>query len=218
MTTVPPPPIEAGRHWMILGQTGAGKTFWAKNYLLSRVRREIVVDTEEYDFPDEVWHPVKVSRAVDLAHSSKAFRVRVPMPMGNPGRDMLDELCLGLLKRGENVLLYIDELADFAHNGHVTDPVLAIVGKARKRGISFAGGSQRAQELPKKAYTQAKNHVFFYLDPADVFYWHDKAPYLPEKMPEIPFESYRWLYHGPGGALQVFSPVPKFDWEGQAKR
>jgi hypothetical protein len=218
MTTKSLLEIKAGRHWMVLGQNGAGKTFWVQNFLLPRVRRQIVVDTEEYDFPDDVWHPVKVGRAVELAHSSKAFRVRVPMGLGDAGRETMDLLATGLLDRGHDTLVYIDEFADFNRQSHITDPTLALIRKARKRGISLVAGSQRPQDISKSIYTQSHHHVFFFMDEADAFYWHDKAPYLPEKMPEIPFESYRWLYHGPGGALQVFSPVPKFDWEGQAKR
>ena len=202
--------IQSGEHWFIVGQTGAGKTYFETNFVLPRIRRQIVVDTEERDFPDDIWVPVAVSKAISLAKGNGAFRVRVPMGVEDEGRDDLDLLSRGLLRSGHDTLLYVDELADFCRNGHVTGTTLGLIRKARKRGISVHAGTQRPQDVHKGFYTQAQHHVWFYIEPADVYYWHLKAPYLDENMASIPFKSFKWLHHAPSGSVTTYDPVPEF--------
>lgn len=206
--------IEAGRHWLVVGQTGAGKTFWAKNWWLPRFRRQIVVDTEEMEFPDDVWKPVSIDHAGRLAKSDRPFRVRVAMDVGESGRTQYSHLSDVLLKGGKDCVVWVDEYADFMQNSVTTEQGLALTRKARKRGITLAFATQRPQVIDKTAYTQCQHHVWFGMDPADIDYWHTRAPYLIPLAPKIPIGSHRWIYHhaaeAPNGI--VFEPVPEHRW------
>lgn len=206
--------IEAGHHWLILGQTGAGKTFWAMNWFLPRFKRQIVVDTEEMEFPDKIWKPVSTRKAVALSHGNNSFRVRIPMDVGENGIEQFDELANGLLKHGHDTVLFVDEYADFTAWSQSSQASLRLSGKSRKRGITLAKATQRPQEIDKKTYTQSRHHVWFGLDPSDVDYWHTRAPYLVPLAPQMPVGSFRWVYHhvqsAPNG--QLFEAVEKYEW------
>lgn len=206
--------IDPGHHWLIIGETGAGKTFWAQNWLLPRFRRQIVVDTEELEFDDRIWKPVSIPTAVRLAKSEKAFRVRIPMDVGDAGQQQYEELSRGLLDKGHDLLLFTDEYADFTEGNYAEQENLRLTRKSRKRGITLARATQRPQAIDKTAYTQARHHVWFGLDPADIEYWHLKAPYLQALAPKVPIGSFRWIYHHsadyPNG--QVFEPAVKYRW------
>lgn len=206
--------IDAGRHWLICGQTGAGKTFWAQNWLLPRFKRQIVLDTEEMEFNDKVWKPVSIKTAIRLSHGKDPFRVRIPMDVGDAGEEQYGELSDGLLAKGHDTFVWEDEYADFTDNSRQTPQGLRLTRKARKRGITLAFATQRPQAIDKTAYTQTQHHVWFGMDPADVDYWHTRAPYLRTLAPAFPVGSFRWVYHhakdAPNG--QLFEPVEEYRW------
>ena len=206
--------IDAGRHWLVVGQTGAGKTYWARNWLLPRFRRQIVLDTEEMEFDDKVWTPVDIARAVRLAKRDEPFRVRIPMDVGEPGQDQYDLLSDGLLDGGHDTFLWVDEYADFTPGSTQSSAGLRLTRKARKRGITMAFATQRPQAIDKTAYTQASHHVWFGLDPADVDYWHTRAPYLSTLAPRAPVGSYIWVYHHSADAPtgKLMGPVEEYRW------
>ena len=220
MTTRPEIHINAGRHWLILGQTGAGKTYWAQNWFLPRFKRQVVLDTEELEFDNRIWHPVSVKTAIRLAHANKPFRVRIPMDVGEAGMAQYDELADGLLAKGHDMVLYVDEYADFTENSRQGPAGLRLSGKARKRNIILAKATQRPQEIDKKTYTQSLHHVWFGLDPADVGYWHDRAPYLVLLAPQFPIGSFRWVYHHAKDAPQgrLFEPVEEYHWRTNGRK
>lgn len=207
--------IEAGHHWLVIGETGSGKTFWAMNWFLPHFSRQIVLDTEEMEFDDKIWNPVSIPTAVRLASRDRPFRVRVPMDVGETGQEQYGQLSDGILEKGKNVVIWVDEYPDFTLNSRQTPEGLRLTRKARKRGVTLAFATQRPQSIDKDAYTQTRHHVWFGMDPGDVDYWHTRAPYLVPLMPSIPIGSFQWIYHhsrdAPEG--QVFAPVEKHRWQ-----
>ena len=210
--------IDAGRHWMVTGATGAGKTFWAQNWFLPRFKRQIVVDTEELEFEEEIWDPVSSKKAVALASRNRPFRVKVPFDVGDAGREEYATFADGLLRTGHDVVIWVDEYPDFTKNSQQTQEGLRLTRKARKRGVTMAFATQRPQSIDKDAYTQCFHHVFFGMDEGDIDYWHTRAPYIRELAPKVSVDNHKWIYHRSGHPAQVFSAVPEYSWEAEKRK
>lgn len=212
----PPLSIGKGRHWLVAGENGSGKTFWLQNWFCPQPKRQIVWDTEDMEYPDEIWPEASVHQAARMAADRLPFRVRIRAPAGPKGSDMFDDLSRRLLAHGHDAAIVVDEYADLSNQNYVSRTHRDYIRKARKRNLVNVFATQRPQEIPKTTYTQAIHHVFFYLEEADVFFWKPKARYLPDLMPKIPFESFRWIYHHPKIGAVVYDPVPRYAWEKEA--
>lgn len=208
--------IEPGRHWLVTGATGAGKSFWARNWFLPRFKRQIVVDTEELEFDDEIWPAVSSDTALRLAANDRPFRVKVVFDVGDEGQKQYGVLATGLLEKGTNTVVWVDEYPDFTRYSQQTPEGLRLVRKARKRGITLALATQRPQSIDKDAYTQCFHHVFFGMDEGDVDYWHTRAPYLKDLASSVSVENHRWIYHRAGSAV-VYDPVEPYDWSAELR-
>ena len=204
--------IKPGKHWFVDGATGAGKTFWTKNWLLPRFKRQVVWDSEDMEYPDEVWRPASMKAAVALAKKDKPFRVRIRAPVGDAGIELAEMFSARMLDVGHDTVIVFDEYADLNHSSYIQDNLLSLIRKGRKRNLTIVAGTQRSQDVQKGIYTQAAHHVFFYMDEADVWYWHEKARYLPDLMPKVPYESFRWIYHSSKTGPLVFEAVEEHRW------
>ena len=203
-----------GQHGVVLGQTGAGKTFGVKNGLLPSFGRIIIVDTEDYDFPERIVRPVSVRRAVWASSQNLPFVARIVMPTGEEGLAQLDELCEGLLDKGRWTLVYIDESTDFADATRIPALYRALARKARKRHISVLSGTQRPTMLSKDLYTLSVHRLWWYVDEYDCRNWlRESARPVLDRMDQIPYESYKWLYQGPDHGVGVYRPVTRYPWE-----
>ena len=194
----------AGEHIVVLGATGSGKTYWCRGTLVPLWSRVIVVDTEEYDY--NRLPAVSPSKAVALARSKdKAFRVRVVFNGDGGEKDANDltVLCKGLLKGGHDTLVVFDEVTDFSDAQSIPPSLRSLVRKARKRRITVAMATQRPAMLSKDAYTQSIHRVVFFLPDYDCAAIKKYAPWAGERMSQIPYKSYRYLYQAPNGEVIV---------------
>ena len=194
----------SGEHIAVLGMNGSGKTYWCRGTLIPLWSRVIVVDTEEYDY--NRLPAVSPSKAVALARSkNKAFRVRVVFRGDGGEKDAsdLNALCGGLLRGGHNTLIVFDEITDFCDAQTIPPSLRSIVRKARKRNITVAMATQRPAMLSKDAYTQSVHRVVFYLPDYDCAAIKKYAPWAGERMSQIPYKSYRYLYQAPSGEVIV---------------
>lgn len=193
--------IDEGQHLMVMGVTGSGKTYWVQHELLPSYPRVLVVDTEDYDFAN--MPRVSTKRAVQLATGDRPFGARVVV---NPFAD-LSQLWEGLVKRGHDLLIYIDEVTDFGRPGRLEEGIITLARKARKRRITLVAATQRPQLLDKTLLANAHHRVYFYLSDYDTAAVRDYCPVLQERMAEIPYGSYRYLYQTPDGVITLEDPV-----------
>jgi len=206
--------LNAGEHCMVVGTTGAGKTYFAKNALLPVYPRIIVVDTEDYDF--EEFPVVSVKKAVRLAQSdTPIFFCRVVLS-GVLSRDIdsINSLCYGLLAHGHDVVVYFDEVTDYSDAHHIPDSLRALVRKGRRRPITVMVGSQRPAMISKDFWGNTLHKWIFALSDYDIEAVRPYAPRVADHKADIAYGSHCSLYLGPDPAtVRVVGPATRFHWE-----
>lgn len=209
--------IEGGQHVTTVGIVGGGKTFFNRNALLPVFDRIIVLDSEEDDYPD--FPNVSVDKAIKLAKSNFSFAVRVPT-VGDRKFDepTLEKLSEGLLAQGHDLVLLIEEATDYSDASYIPPYLRALMRRARHRDINVIVSTQRLQMLSKDYFALSVHHVYFFLSDYDCERVKDYAPFLKERMGEIPYQSYRSLYQGPDGNVIVLKPAEEYEWESRLKR
>ena len=203
--------LDAGTHGTVIGRTGAGKTYYMVNFLAPISGRTLIVDSEGYDY-DKPWFPtISFSKARELSDGDKPFVARV-LSTGKMD-SKVDDLFYALLDKGHELLLLIDEATDFSRGETLLPGYFDLIRKARKRQISVWSGTQRPADLNKTVYTQSSHHVWFYVDEYDVANWlHRSAQPVFDRMSEIPYGSFRWLYQAPSGQVELYDKVPEYHW------
>lgn len=209
--------IKGGQHCVTLGEVGSGKTFFNKNGLLPIWQRAIVLDSEEDDYPE--FPNVSVKRAIQLAKSEYKFFVRVPT-MGSRETDeaTIEALCQGVLKDGHDLTILIEEATDYSDASYIPPYLRMLMRRARHRNINVVVSTQRPAMLSKDYYALAVHKFFFFLDEYDVSHVKEYAPFLEERMHEIPYESYKCIYRAPDGSARVLEPVDEYNWKRRLKR
>jgi hypothetical protein len=216
---MPPPqatPIEVkrGEHGALLAKTGEGKSWIERNGIMPLFQQVIVVDTKEVDFND--FPPVSVEKAVRLAKTDYSFYVRLPFAADlEYDLPRLKTLCAGLLKRGTKrppLIIVIDEVTDFADSRKLPDSLRQLIRKGRALGISVWSGTQRPAMLPKDYLANVDHTFYLFMRGYDQEANDDWAPFLAERMPEIPHGSHKSLYEGPDAKVVALEPFPEYDW------
>lgn len=209
--------IKRGQHSTVLGNVGSGKTFFTRNGLLPPSPRIIVLDSEEDDYPD--FPAVSVKRALRLAASEYAFVVRVPTTgLRETDEQTVETLCEGLLKKGHDLTLAIEEATDYSDASYIPPYLRALMRRARHRNISVIISTQRPAMMSKDYYALSVHHFTFFLSQYDVSHVSDYMPYTKDLMAEIPYGSFRCIYEAPDGSTMILDPVPKYDWAGRLKK
>lgn len=212
-----------GQHGVAIGQTGSGKTWGCKNGVLpaglEKTHRLFVVDVEQgFDFPEPVFKARSLSTALKWSAGDKPFIARVEFHLvegdSQTAEEKFDQLAYGLLDGGgHDLFLYIDESTRFSPHGNAFDAYDELIARARKRNISVVSGTQRPQMISKTVYTQSIHRLWWYVDQYDADGWLQRsATPIFERMNEIPWESYRFLYQKPGGSIEKYDPIPEYDW------
>ncbi len=209
--------FKPGEHICVTGVTGSGKTFGVKNAWLPPFPRVIVVDTEGFDFED--FPKVDVRHALKLADSEYRFHVRILLS-GHADQDWasVDSLCYGLLDKGHDLAVYFDEVTDYSTATSIPDSMRALIRKSRKRGISVIVGTQRPQFLNKAFLSNSVHRIYYYMSDYDSEHIKDYAPFLKERMAEIPYQSWRSLYEAPDGSVTVIGPATPYNWRNRDKK
>ncbi len=210
--------IKSGQHMSVIGMTGSGKTYRVKNERLPLFDRIIVVDSEGWrdkkktDFPEVP--AVSVKKALRLAKSDYRFFVRiVPKDMSD-----VEGLSQGLLAYGHDLCVYFDEVTDYSTPSVIPPQMLRLIRKARHCGITVIVSTQRPQLLNKNFFANSIHHEFFYMQTYDTEHVKSYAPFLDEHMGEMPYESYKSLYHSPEGTLVILPPAVEYDWESRKRK
>jgi DNA helicase HerA-like ATPase len=199
--------IPLGQHFTVVGSTGTGKTFLAINGILPKFQRIIVIDSEEgYDFGD--FPRVSPNRAVALSKSEYAFFVRVELE----SEEEVEKFAAELLKHGHDLVLWIDEITDWADARRVPPELRKLIRKGRKRGISVGVSTQRPAMLSKDYLANSQHCFWMYMRPYDAAAMREYAPWAELRMDEIPFRSWCSIYEAPDGKLYVVEPVTSYSW------
>lgn len=214
-----------GEHFTAVGSTGAGKTELVKSAILPRRRRFIIVDSKarrdgtSLDFQEKAFKKCSVKTAVRLAHGDKNFRLRIPLPSGDAGFDLVEELADGLLKHarksGAKLLVYFDEVTDVSDAWTVGPMLEGLVRKGRGYEISVGCGSQKPKGVNGWFMDNSAHTYFFAMKPEDQvrFVKNTGMDRLLEVQPKIaPVGSYKFAHEDWQGTFTIYNPVPLYDW------
>ncbi len=192
--------LKPGEHYMIIGSTGSGKTYFAKKVLLPPWPRVLVIDTENMQFEDYKELKTTADKVISKLPKDKAFRFRYVPEI--EWKEELEVISQDLLLTGRNMVIYIDEVTDFS-DAHVIGPEFsALVRKARKRDISVFAGTQRPQGVNKWLFSNAIWKQFFYTQPFDRKYLDDLYPGIAESVGQIKWHTYESILVGPDGEMK----------------
>ena len=211
--------IRYGQHATVSGTVGSGKTWFGQNAIAPMYDRLIVLDSEEDDWP--FLPNVSVKKAIRLAASDYSFYVRVPTQGARElDETTLDALSFGILDKGHDLCLLIEECADYSDRSYMPVYLKALMRRARHRKVSVVASTQRLQETSMEYYSLSVHHFFFFLSDNDVTAPSVSryAPMLKARMGEIPYESYRCLYQAPDGTVRTLPPAKRFDWSKRLRK
>ena len=208
--------IKLGEHMTLIGMTGSGKTYFAKNGILPAFNRLIIFDTEEMDFPE--FKAVSVKDAIKLSKGATQFYVRV-IGTGKYDADisMVDELCYGLLKSGHGTAIYFDEITDYSDSHSVPDSLQALIRKARKRGISVITGTQRPQMLNNDFVANSVHQVYFAMKSKDIDHLSKYLGNVTDSFHMLKRDMHNSVYIDPSDRNIYLNPVTEYDWKKRLK-
>lgn len=179
---------------IVIGQTGAGKTFFMR-YLLLTVKRLAVLDPKGTlagpNASGGDWRLDEWSRRTPKAlKRGVPFRVRVPAPLNGDWSPYLWQF----YKAG-NMMLYIDEMYGVvAPRKPMPTALNAIYTRGRELGIGAWSASQRPSWIPLEVMSEAQWFVLF-----RVLLEEDRrrmaAVMGRQVMEEIPDDYGFWVYH-----------------------
>jgi ABC-type dipeptide/oligopeptide/nickel transport system ATPase component len=222
MTEAPTPlAFPYGEHITLIGATGSGKTMLAKWGMLPLRNRFIIIDSKaradgtSIDFQEKAFVTCDVKKAVHFAAGDKNFRLRIPMPSGEEGHELVEELAHGLLyKNGHDCLLYLDEVTDFSDAWQIGEQLEGLIRKARGYRISVGVGSQKPKGLSGWFVDNSAHLIILGMKQAEVsrFTQRTGAEWIAEVQPSIPIGSFRFAHEDFKGNVTVWNPVPEFDW------
>ena len=211
-----------GEHFTAIGTTGCGKTFMVKNAILPRHKRFIIADSKarldgtSIDFTEPCFVQATVEQAIQIAAGDKTFRLRVPIALGDAGFEQVETLSEGLMKRNaHDVLLYLDEITDLSDAWTVGPGLEGLVRKGRGYRISLGVGSQKPKGVNGWFIDNSAHFYLFGMKRSDVvrFSKNTGSDWIEAIQASIPYGSFKFAHEGFDGIIDIFKPVPKFDWE-----
>lgn len=156
-----PLPILANDRVFIAGQSGSGKTFFARA-LLARASRLLVLDPKGLLSPEAApdWRLTDWTKAgAKRLEDGRPVRLRVPAPLDGDW-----EPYLMAAYRARNVVVYIDEAYGVVRQGKKLPPSLvALYTRGRELGIGMIAASQRPSWVPLEMMSEANKFFIFRL-------------------------------------------------------
>jgi hypothetical protein len=196
--------VELGQHTSVLGETGAGKTYWSRD-TLEKARRVLVVDTEEgFDFSPKDWEVVtldQLKRSSALGDASKPFHWAFRPRPGMEEEDV-DALCVLLIKRARSMWVYFDEVTDYSDASTCPPALKLLFRKGRKRRISVMASTQRPAGFNHWFSENSQHKILFYFGRYD----GDNTSigrFMNEHRDEVPYGSYKYIYVAPGDVVSI---------------
>ena len=227
--------IRPNEHVGMLGMTQQGKSHFGREVLLTYFRRLIVIDTEEKgEFPVEKGFAQMDYKLITPDNKefiaiisgfpktkegkSPAFRWNVPFPVNQEGIQRNEVLCALLLRYGNDMAVYYDEIGDFVNAHYIADNFNALMRKSAKRHINVIWSSQRMQNVNGNVANNTAHLFIFHIEPGDASALKKKGlGWVEDNLNQIPTRSFRALYHDPFGEVHIVkAPDVKFEPEKKA--
>ena len=202
------PDVKLGEHSLIIGTTGAGKTYFFQKFAKGW-KRVLVIDTEDgYDFTEKNWHILNgadecVRYLYEFTNSTKPFRASCRLNShDNVG---LDKICRYLLEHMTNMLFYVDEVTDFSDPHYISPDFEKLIRAARKRRITVVVSSQRPQGISRWIYSNCAHKWIFYIQPDDAELCKKYMPKTVDSIELLHYKQYDFLYVGPDGKVTYYT-------------
>lgn len=221
------PKINPNEHVGLLGRTQSGKSYFAREVLLTYFRRLIVIDTEERnEFSKEKgyaqvdYHIIKPDNKeliailkgypIDKEGKPPAFRWNMPTPVGEEGERVIEILSAMLLAYGNSVALYIDEAGDFVNAHYIPPNFNSLMRKSAKRHINVIWTTQRMPNVNGDIAGNSVHMFVFNIEPSDAKALTKKGiGWIEPNLHLIPFGTHKCLYHGPDGKVSLYMAPDK---------
>ena len=213
--------LDYGNHVTILGMTGSGKTVFAQ-WLFAQFPRAIMIDIEDADHWERiiprtiVTHSVRdLEKIVEVIRTQNVPEVHIvhKIPFHTNYAEIsthFDDICSLIFYNLTYFSIFCDELGmanQFRPMDTQAPPnYVNILIRGRKRKLSFVGGAQRNQHIPKVQITQSLHKFIFQLDFSDIKAYF-KMGVIRNEHEIASLQDYHCLYlHGL--ERKVIAPVP----------
>ena len=160
--------LRSGERGILIGQTGSGKSWFARAMMGAYVgrRQVIVVDTKH----DPCWSRIKGARYVaTLAGVKHAKFPRCPIIVWRPqgaeasNYDVFDDLYTWVYERG-NTVVFVDEVTQTVQSPTSFGTGFNdVVCRGRVRGLIVLYGTQRPVLLPRIIFSESTRFYVFYI-------------------------------------------------------
>ena len=198
--------MHIGEHYMMIGSTGSGKTYFARNFLLKQFSRVLVIDSEDMEFADYNQIKADPQNIARKLPKDKNFHWRYVPDLINAKQEM-EYISQSLLEYGHEVVIYIDEITDFSDAHSISPWLSALIRKARKRKISVIIATQRPQGVNKWLFNNSIWKQFFYIQPFDLHYLDELWKGISEIVSQVSWKSYESVLISPDGIVHRLEKV-----------
>lgn len=155
-----------GERALIAGQTGCGKTAFAR-FMLERVEMTPFIIYDTKDEPKFNALPASIV-AHDLESVTEAIDdEKIDFVIFRPSEEIiadklaLDELLWHHYRRFHHVGAYIDEITEFSNGGKAEKGLKSILSRGRSKGITCIMSTQRPKWLARDCITESRNFYLF---------------------------------------------------------
>lgn len=191
----------------IFGRTGSGKTFFAKNWLLTHYTHYIFWDVKLLN--NDIEHDVVVTTPSELKQAITEYSKILYQPK-NPTKKDFNEICK-IVFDTKNTVLYIDEAASITSVNHLEYYHKIILTQGRAFNIGMINLAQRPREIHNTLISESEHLFIFSLNlETDIVKIKQSIGDAADDIRFLP-EHHMLYYNIPRNRAFIFKPVNSFD-------
>lgn len=172
--------LKTGERGVLIGQTGTGKSFLAKHFLLPRTGPLLIIDPKgEFDFVNcEIYERIdEIERRNPERVIYRARRRELR------DRDAHDRIYEWAYNRG-NIFVYTDEITSMLDGFEAPPSFHDVYARGRSRGITALTATQDPSRVPLAIFRQARRfYVFRVVFPDDIKRLKQLVPGYSNELP-----------------------------------
>jgi hypothetical protein len=200
-------------HVGAIGTTRAGKSTLFKRKIIPEQSRVLAVDTKNEDWnhlPVVQWKTaltrIQLADKLKGNHAGK-FRWRIRLGVGEAAEEEANQFAYEALKKLRNVTIYWDEIGSYCTAQRIGDGLKMLITQGGGRDLRFYWGTQRTAGVNGFIADNTAHMFLFHVKMKDRTRIKAFWPYYPELAPQVPFQSYKFIYEDPSGEARVMGPV-----------